>query len=185
MNVSVKDQVKRGLRLGGGVAVFLLALAPLIDGLRRVVWAAPQHQLLLNPIGWMELFVAAALLVSTARIWVYYLAGCMVFGVVKALVVLISGNQINEMSHLQLAELLFVTFASAVLIVGMVVRGTKLLDRIALTLYIFCVAWHANAGLFMPDESLVIGLVGLLVAWGIHYSTQSRTERHLGGWPTL
>jgi hypothetical protein len=68
MSRSVKEQVKSGLRLGGGLAVFLVAMAPLVDGLRRVVWAAPSHQLLWSPIGLAELIVAAGLLVSTAQV---------------------------------------------------------------------------------------------------------------------
>ncbi len=62
MSRSVKEQVMTGLRFGGSLAVFFIAMAPLVDGWRRVVWAAPPHQLVWSPIGWVELIVAAALL---------------------------------------------------------------------------------------------------------------------------
>lgn len=49
------------------------------------------------------------------------------------------------------------------------VRGPTLLDRVALTLYAFCLAWRADKGLFMPSPSLAIGLAALFVSWGISY----------------
>lgn len=50
------------------MAVFLVAILPLVDGLRRTIWAAHAHQPI-EPIGWMELVVAAALFASTANVW--------------------------------------------------------------------------------------------------------------------
>ncbi len=165
MGRSAKEQVKSGLRLGGGLAVFLVAMLPLVDGLRRVVWAAPSHQLVLaEPTGWLELIVAAALFLSTAQVWVKYVLGCMAIGAVKGIVLFITGAS----SRLEIAELLLFVLASIVLLVSAVLRGTPPLDRVALTLYVFSVGWRADKGLFMPDPSLVVGLTCLFASWCIY-----------------
>jgi hypothetical protein len=178
MKQSVKRQIKNGLRLGGGLAVFLIAMLPLVDGLRRVVWASPPHQLVLaEPIGWLELTVAAALFISTAQVWVKYLLGCMIFGAVKGIALLITGG---TSPPLEIAELLLFIFASIVLLVGIVLRGTPLLDRIALTLYVFSVGWRADKGLFLPEPSLAVGLTCLLASWFVYYWRQHGTGK---AWP--
>ena len=149
------------------MAVFFLAMAPLVDGLRRVVWAAPPHQLLwAEPIGWVELIVAAALLFYTARVWMQWVAGCMLIGSIKVIVVFIAGAPI---SRLESAETLIVFLATLIPMVAIGVRGPTLLDRVALTFYVFCLAWRADKGLFMPSPSLAVGLAALFVSWGIPY----------------
>lgn len=93
MDHSVKEQISNGLRLGGGLAVFLLAMVPLVDGLRRVIWAArPDQYVLWRPIGWIELILAAALLFFSAPIWTQWVLGCMLFATVKSLFILMAGT---------------------------------------------------------------------------------------------
>jgi len=169
MGRSAKEQVKSGLRLGGGLAVFFVAMAPLVDGLRRVVWAAPPHQLMWSPIGWVELIVAATLMVPTAKMWMQWAGGCMLFGLIKGVLMLLSGGPIPRS---ELAVLVIFSAASLVLMVSIIIRGTTLLDRIALTFYVFCIAWRADKGLFMPDPSLAVGLVGLFASWCVYYWKQ-------------
>lgn len=178
MNQSVKEQVKSGLRLGGGLAVFLVAMAPLVDGLRRVVWAAPPHQLLWSdPISWVELIVAAVLLASTAQVWVQYLAGCMVFACVKGVVIFAAGTPI---SRTETAGLVFVFLVTLMLMVSLILRGVMLLDRIALTLYVFSLGWDADKGLFMPSPALAVGLAVLFTSWCVGYWKQRGTGKN---WP--
>ncbi|MFZ0994324.1 MAG: hypothetical protein WBL97_10975 [Candidatus Sulfotelmatobacter sp.] len=182
MKQSVKRQIRSGLRLGGGLAVFLIAMLPLVDGLRRVVWAGPLHQLVwAEPIGWLELLVAATLFFATAQVWVKYLLGCMVFGAVKGFVLLITGG--GGSPPLQVAELLLFVFASIVLLVGIILRDTPPLDRVALTLYVFSVAWRADKGLFMPDPSLVVGLTCLFVSWCVYYVRHHSAKKVAGAGP--
>lgn len=166
MSQSVKEQVKSGLRLGGGVAVFLVAMAPLVDGLRRVVWEAPPHQLVWSPIGCVEFVLAASLLVSTAPVWMYLIAGCMLIGSIKGVLVFVAGAPI---SRLEAAGLVFVFLVTLILIGSIAVRGTTLLDRIALTLYVFSLGWGAEKGLLMPSPSLAIGLAALFGSWCVYY----------------
>jgi hypothetical protein len=96
----VKEQIKSGLRLVGGLAAFFVALAPLVDGLRRIVWAAPAHQLAWrHPIGWLELIVAAAILTSTAGIWMQWAAGVMLIASLKGIFMMLVGGP-NPPPHL-------------------------------------------------------------------------------------
>lgn len=169
MGRSVKEQVKSGLRLGGGLAAFLVAMAPLGDGLRRVVWTAPPHQLVWSSLGWIELIVAATLLVPTAKMWMQWFAGCLLFGIVKGVFMLLTGGPIPR-SELAIPVIFFV--ATLVLMASIGLRGTTLLDRIALTFYVFCIAWRADKGLFMPAPSLAIGLAGLFASWCVYYWKQ-------------
>jgi len=166
MSQSVKEQVKSGLRLGGGLAVFLIAMAPLADGFRRIVWAAPPHQLLWSPIGVAELIVAAGLLVSTAHLWVHYFGGCILFGTIKGCFALMAGTPIPR---LELAWAVIIFSVTLVLIVAVISRGTPLIDRIALTVYVFSLGWSADKGLFMPSPSLAVGLAALLASWSFYY----------------
>lgn len=167
MKHSVQKQVKSGLRLGGGLVVFLIAMAPLIDGLRRIVWSSPSHQLLWRePIGWLELVIAAALLASTARVWVQYLAGCMVFACVKGIVMFTVGTPISRQAT---AGLVFVFLITLVLMVSIIRTGVTSPDRIALTLYVFSLGWSADQGVFMPSPSLAVGLAAMLISRCVYY----------------
>jgi hypothetical protein len=176
MDRSVKEQVKSGLRIGGGLAASLVAMAPLVDGLRRVAWAAPPHQLAWSPIGWVELIVAATLLVPTAKMWMQWFAGCLLFGIIKGVSMLLTGGSIPR-SELATPVIFFV--ATLVLMGSIALRGTTLLDRIALTFYVFCIGWRADKGLFMPDPSLAVGLAGLFASWCVYYWRQHGWK----GWP--
>jgi len=176
MGRSVKEQVKSGLRLGGGLAVFFVALAPLVAGLRRVVWAAPpRHLVWSEPIGWVELIVAATLLVLMAQVWMQWFAGCLLFGIVKGVFMLLAGGPIPR-SELAIPVVFFV--ATLVLMASIGLRGTTLLDRIALTFYVFCIAWRADKGLFMPAPSLAIGLAALFASWCVYYCRKQRPAAH-------
>lgn len=165
MKDSVRQQIRSGLRWGGGLAVFLVAMLPLVDGLRRTVWAAHSDQRV-EPIGWLEILVAGAMFASTASVWVYYLLGCMVFGAIKGIALVAMGG---SGAPLQAAELLLFIFGTILLLIGIVGRPITTLDRITLTLFVFSVGWHADRGLFVPDLSLFVGLVFLFVSWCFHF----------------
>ena len=166
----------RGLRWGGGLAVFLIAMLPLVDGLRRTVWAAHAHQPV-EPIGLLELVIAAILFASTANVWVYYLLGCMVFGAIKGIALIAMGG---GGAPLLTSELALFILVATLLLVSLVLRPTTLVDRITLTLFVFSVAWRADTGLFVPDPSLFVGLVFLFTSWCVHY-WKDRHNRVSGG----
>ena len=124
MSRSVKEQIKSGLRVGGSLAMFFIAMAPLIDGLRRVVWTAPRHHLAWSPIGWVELILAAGLLASTAKVWMQWLAGCMLFGLFKGVWFLIAGSSIPGP---ELAWAVIVFSVTLALMLSIALRETLLL----------------------------------------------------------
>lgn len=64
-----------------------------------------------EPIGWVELIVAAALLFYTARVWMQWIAGCMLIGSMKGIVVFIAGA---PTSRLESAEVVIVFLATLV-----------------------------------------------------------------------
>jgi len=165
MKITTKRQIKNGLRWGGGLAVFLFAMLPLVDGLRRTVWAGYAHQPM-DPVGWLELGVAAVLFASTASMWVYYVLGCMVFGAVKGIALIATGG---IGAPLQSAELLVFILGTILLVVTIVLRPITIFDRITLTLFVFSVGWRADKGLFEPAPSLFVGLMFLLLSWCVHY----------------
>lgn len=167
MRTRVKDQIATGLRLGGALAVSIIALIPLVDGLRRVVWAAPSDRPPWSvPLGWLELIVAAALFVSTAHVLVQFLAGCMIFALVKGIVVLVRGAPTARFDS---AEMLLVFSITLALLMNIMIRGVKMADRIALALYLIALGWGADAGLFTPSRSVIFGLAALCVSCGVYY----------------
>ncbi|MGA2235457.1 MAG: hypothetical protein ABSG23_08290 [Terriglobales bacterium] len=114
----------------------------------------------------MELIVAATLLVLMAQVWMQWFAGCILFGLIKGVFMFIIGGPIPRS---ELVEPVIFFVVTLVLMVSIALRGTTLLDRIALTFYVFCIAWRADKGLFMPDPALAVGLAGLFVSWCVHY----------------
>jgi hypothetical protein len=174
MKGTTKRQIKNGLRWGGGLAVFLLAMLPLVDGLRRTVWAGYAHQPM-EPVGWLELGFAAALLASTASVWVHYILGCMVFGAVKGTALIATGGIGGIGGPLQTAELLVFILGTILLLVTIVLRPTTFFDRIMLTLFVVSVGWRADKGLFEPSPSLFVGLMFLLLSWCVDYWKRRHT----------
>jgi len=151
-------------------------MAPLIDGLRRVVWAAPPLKLLWSSFGWVELIVAATLLVPTAKMWMQWFAGCLLFGIVKGVSMLLAGGPIPR-SELAVPVIFFV--ACLILMGSIALRGTTLLDRIALAFYGFCGAWPADRGLCMPNPSLAGGWAVLFASWCLYYWKQHSSGKVL------
>jgi hypothetical protein len=176
---SAWQQVKSGLRWGGGLAAFLFAMLPLIDGLRRTVWASRSGQTV-EMIGLIELLVAAGVLVLTANIWVYYLLGCMIFGAIKGVALVAMGGG----ASLQTLELLVFILLTTLLLVGTVLRPTTSFDRTALTL--FCIF----GGMVRRYWSLCTGQVlgrwpGNPVWFVVHAPLETVEKQDAGKWRFL
>jgi hypothetical protein len=176
---SVKNQIRRSLRLGIGLATFFVAMAPLVDGLRRILWEPSPPQLAWTQvIGWLELLVAAALLIYTTGVWMQWVAGCMLIGSLKGISMMLMGGP-NPPPHLATSVGFFVV--TLVLMAGIALRGITFFDRIALTFYIFCIAWYANKGLFAKHIPLALGLTGLVASWCVYFWNRrdgAKTWRH-------
>jgi hypothetical protein len=173
---TVKEQAKSGLRLGIGLGLFLIAGMLLSSGMGRVVWsAAPPHYVVWpEPIGWLEFTVATAILLSTAGVWWMLLAGCMVLGSVKCVIVLLSGGDVfasqATLTRLEAAELLVFAVASVALMLRLWKKPLTIIDRVAVMLYLYSFMWHADRVEFSAaGPGLALGLFALLVAWCVHW----------------
>jgi hypothetical protein len=182
-HLEYRRQVKSGVRLGVGCGLFLIGGMLLSAGMGRVVWSAvPPHYLLWpEPLGWTELVLAAALLFFSAEVWWQLLAGYMLIGFVKSLIVFMSGRDLfapyGTFPRSQAAALGFFAASTILLTWRFAKHPPTLVDRVALTAYLFCFAWRANAIKFSDfDLGLVIALGCLLSAW-----TYNRVHRHHRG----
>ncbi len=189
MKRSVRSQAKSGLRLGVGAGLFLVGWMLLSAGMGRVAWSAPpQHYLVWSDwVGWTELALAAAALLSSAGIWWQVLAGYMVIGSVKSAIVVITGRDLfapyQPFARSEAAALGFFGVATILLTWRFTKSPPAVLDRIALTAYLFCFAWRADSAKFSDfDLGLLVGLGGLLLAWTYdRFRRRGRVVHHRGG----
>ncbi|MDT8067721.1 MAG: hypothetical protein ROO76_06090 [Terriglobia bacterium] len=173
---TAKEQAKSGLRLGIGLGLFLIAGMLLSSGMGRVVWSAssPHYVVWPEPIGWLELTLATAILLSTAGGWWMLLAGCMVLGSVKCVIVLLGGGDVfasqATLTRLEAVELLVFAVASVVLMLRLWKKPLTIIDRVAVMLYLYSFMWHADRVEFSAaGPGLALGLFALLVAWCVHW----------------
>jgi len=92
MGEAVKRQIKSGLRVGGGIGSLLIAMLPLGDGFRRLWLTTVPYHFSFSAIGCIELLLAAAILMTTAHLWLPYFGGCMVLAIFQGVLMLITGN---------------------------------------------------------------------------------------------
>jgi hypothetical protein len=184
---TVKEQAKSGLRLGIGLGLFLIAGMLLSSGMGRVVWSAspPHYVLWPEPVGWLELTLATAILLSTAGVWWMLLAGCMVLGSVKCVIVLLTGRNVfapyGSFPRLEAVELLIFAVASVVLMLRLWKKPLTIIDRVAITLYLYSFMWRADRVEFSAaGPGLAVGLFALLVAWCVHWRMADK-GKHWGG----
>ncbi len=170
MGETVKQQVKSGLRIGGGIGSLMIAVMPLCDGFRRLWLPTVPHHLSFSGLGCTELVLAAAILLGTAHLWLPYFAGCMVLAVLQGILVLLSGQSLFTHKALpRLDSAVFVLFCTVttVLLIRPLTGRTTILERIALTLYIFSFPWFAmhDFKFSITDPLMIGGPVLLFVSW--------------------
>ena len=169
MRGSIRDQIKSGLRLGCGVGAFLIALIFLGMGLHRIVWSAPSSGQIewLDWVGWVEVVAAVTLLMASAHVWHWLLAGIALFGFFKCIVVLVSGGNLYgksaPLSRMEATELAGFTLATLALLFRFKNNPPTIPDRVALTIYVIALSWIGNI------MAQLVGLLALLIAWGIDW----------------
>jgi hypothetical protein len=172
MKPSTKKQIKSGLRLGLGVGAFWIA-AMLVGVGADVLQSTAPGRLPLWPDGAVAgalIALAAVILILTARVWVIYLAGCLLFAVPKLVIVIASGRDFysprGPFSRLEAAELGLFVLASLFLMYRIFAnRIPTVVDRLAISLYLVCFAFsfRGHFSVFAPWQ--IVGLAALLVAW--------------------
>ncbi len=144
---SRQEQVDNGFRLGIGAGAFLIALMLLGSGLTRMV----------SP---------------TAQVWLLVVGGYALFGVVKGVLVLVTGKVLytyQRVPRLEAAEATIFALATLLLLFRFYDTRPNILDRVALTFYVFAVAWSGHsAASTLVDPRLAAGLIGLAISWCVY-----------------
>lgn len=174
MGRTVKEQINSGVHLGVGFGSFLIAAMLLGLGMTRVVWsaAAQRHIVSWEPIGWAELLAAALILLLTADVWWQLLAGYMFIGCFKGVVMFITGRDMfpphGPFRRLDSAVLTMFAAATVALLLRFADARPTIVDRIALTLFVFCFVWStATAKFSAANPSLAVALIVLLISWAV------------------
>jgi hypothetical protein len=79
---SIEEQIKSGLRLGGGLGLFLIAAILLGDARTRPFFTPSHYQ------------IPQSILLLTTHVWWLYIAGGVLFGVFKGLVAFMAGSDL-------------------------------------------------------------------------------------------
>jgi hypothetical protein len=180
MKQTVGKQVKSGLRLGVGAGLFLIGGMLLSAGMGRIVWSAtsPHYVVWSDPVGWTELALSAAALIASAGVWWQVFAGYMLIGSLKSVIVLITGRDLfapyGPFPRSEAAAFAAFGVATILLMWRFTKNRPTILDRIALTAYVFCFAWRADRAEFSDfGLGLIAGLGFLIFA-----SAYDRIRRH-------
>jgi len=172
MKPSTRRQIRNGLRIAGGMGLFLIAamiLGVAIDGLQ-----AGAGHLRLWPNGAIALgliVLVTAILVLSARVWILYIAGCLLFALPKCFIVIASGRDFYSphapFSRLVAAELGLFSLVSLFLIYRVTQNHAPgIVDRMAFTFFTLALVFA-----FSRQEFAVIaiwqvaGVVALCLAW--------------------
>jgi hypothetical protein len=171
MQRTVKEQIKSGVRLGIGAGSFLIAAILLGIGMNRIVWSAvaPRQIIWREPIGWASLLAAAIILLLTADVWWQLLAGYMFVGCFKGVIVFVTGKDLfaphDLFPRLESAGLTVFAAVTVALLFRFSDARPTIVDRIALTLFVFCFVWSAATARFSAvNPLLVVGLIVLLIS---------------------
>jgi hypothetical protein len=178
MEEATKRQISSGLRIGGALGAFLVAGMLMGNGLARILGSEGSHPIMWGDwVGWVELVLAAAILILTARTWLMLLGGYLLFGALKGLIVLTSASFPSHgfSTKFELLALTFYCAATLMLMFRFAENPPTVLDRVALTVYLFCL-WPAGTGSAFSWWQAV-GLAALLVSWFVSRWRAPRTSR--------
>jgi len=176
MEKETKQQIVSGLRIGGSLGAFLIGGMLMGNGLGRILGSAGSHQIVWTDwIGWAELVVAAAILLLTARTWLMLVAGYLLFGALKSLILFATGSFPSHgfSTRVEPLALVFYCVATLMLMFRFAESPPTVLDRVALTVYLFCLWPAATNSSFSWWQ--VVGLAALLASWCVF---RWRTWRH-------
>lgn len=166
MEKATKRQILSGLRIGGSLGAFLIGGMLMGDGLGRILGAAGSHEVVWTDwIGWVELVLAAAILLLTAPTWLMLLAGYLLFGALKSLVLVGTGGFPSHGFSTRVEPLALVLYcvATLMLLFRFAENPPTVLDRVALTVYLFCLWPAATTSAFSWWQG--VGLGALLASW--------------------
>jgi len=119
---------------------------------------------------WVELLLGVGLLFFTVHVWYQWLAGCLVFGIVKGFVALTSGRDFFSRYQMPASNFwLVVAILYCVIAILLMVRFMSIppthLDRVAITVFFLCLLMSGSS---FPSVSAILGLVGLTTSWLVY-----------------
>lgn len=177
MEKTTKQQIRSGLRLGAGAGGFLIAAILIGNGGDRIIASAGSHQI--PWFGLAELVIAAAILLLTAQVWLLLLGGYMLFGAIKGFFLFATGSFPSHGFSTRLEPLGIAVYGVATL--ALLYRFSQspptVLDRVALTVFLFCFVIPWTGPRSALSLSQIIGLAVLLASWGI---SRCRSPREPG-----
>jgi len=119
--------------------------------------------------GWVELSLAAMLILLTMHLWIQFFAGCVAFGFLKSVIGTIAGRDWFPphlaFSRLEAAQMAFFFGATLVWLIRFARARPELADRIAIAVYLFSL-WPRNNPHFSIAQA-GIGLIALFLAWAV------------------
>jgi hypothetical protein len=175
MDKAIKRQISSGLRIGASLGSFLIAGILMGNGLGRILGSAGSHQIAwADWIGWAELVLAAVILLLTARIWLILLGGYLLFAALKSFVVFATGSFPSHgfSTRVEPLALAFYCLATLMLMFRFAENPPSVLDRVALTVYLFCLWPAATNSAFSWWQA--VGLAALLASWCVSSWRASR-----------
>lgn len=177
MKPKTEKQIKNGVRLGLGFAALFVGLFILTNGIGRIFAGEfpPHHIVWLQPMGWLQIAVGTAMLIATADIWWQLLAGCMLYGFSGGVFALITGSSrrvpFGPVPRPLALELIVASAATMALMYRFHKGHVTVIDRVALTLYVFTFAfWYRDSSSDYSRGAVAFGagLAVLAIAWGIN-----------------
>ena len=164
MEKTTKQQIVSGLRIGGSLGAFLIGGMLMGNGLGRIAGAGSQVAWG-DWIGWAQIVLAAAILLLTARVWLIALAGYLLFGTLKSLILVATGSFPSHGFSTRVEPLALVFYCVATLMLMFRFAGNPptVLDRVALTVYLFCLWPAATDSAFSWWQA--VGLAALFASW--------------------
>ena len=186
MKPRTKKQIESGLRIGCSLAGFFIAV--MLFGLSLERFRGDPTHLRFWPDGAVAastILVAVFIILFTARVWILYLAGCLLFAIPKLLITIASGHNFyaphEPFSRSGAAELLLFSVASLFLLFRMTQNHTPVIaDRFAFTFFTFCFVF----GLSRQNAATVafwhvLALATLTLTWFL--ARKKHRRRHIYG----
>ncbi len=170
---SKSQQVANGIRIAGGLIVGFLVMVALLGGLSRLSEHQSDQSTGSIFVSSAALVVAALTMIWTANRWAPFVAGFF-FGpaVLKLLGILIVGDDSYYSAHSITRTTVAEFLAYALVVVGLTSRfigkrpaQTTLLDRLALTFFVFATFKQVVNPYHFPPWPLLSGITALFVAW--------------------
>jgi len=176
------SEVKAGLRRAAFWLLGMGWLGLVFAGMAIAFTPSPHSP----AVGWLLLAAAAIILIATMDKWVGVFSALLACSILGGILTITEGHAVNhpevKVSHLEGVVITAVLAASAVVSFTFTKRRLRLLDRVALFVFVFCFFWQA-ADSRVTLLALGAAFCSLLVAWGYDRTQRRRDPDHQSGAP--